>query len=107
MKRICSLSTCAVIAIGAAALQEATAQTRELSTDRPDRTESPYTVPQGKIQLEMDVANWTHNEDAGVEVDTLAIAPFNFKYGIGADTDIQFVVTPLCAQRSQRTGSRR
>jgi hypothetical protein len=102
VKRIYSLSTCAVIAIGAAALQEAAAQTRELSTDRPDRTESPYTVPQGKIQLEMDVANWTHNEDAGVEVDTLAIAPFNLKYGIGADTDIQFVVTPYV--RSEVSG---
>lgn len=102
MKRIYSLSTCAVIAIGAAALQEAAAQTRELSTDRPDRTESPYTVPEGKWQLEMDVANWTHNEDAGVEVDTLAVAPFNLKYGIDANTDIQLVVAPYV--RSEISG---
>lgn len=104
MKRIYSLSTCAVIALGAAALQEAAAQTRELSTDRPDRTESAYSVPEGKWQLEMDVANWTHSEDAGVEVDTIAVAPFNLKYGIGANTDIQFVVTPYVSSEISGLG---
>lgn len=102
MKRIYSLSSCAVVALSAAALQPAFAQDRELSTDRPDRTESAYSVPQGKWQLEMDVANWTHNEDAGIVTDEFGVAPFNLKYGVGANTDIQLVVTPYV--RSQVTG---
>jgi hypothetical protein len=32
---------------------------RELSTDRPDRTESPYTADAGHFQLEMDFFNYT------------------------------------------------
>ncbi len=30
---------------------------REMSTDRPDKTESPYTVDAGHFQWEMDLAN--------------------------------------------------
>lgn len=104
MKRIYSLSTCTMLALGAAALQEAAAQTRELSTDRPDRTESAYTVPAGKWQLEMDVANWTHSEDAGVKVDTVSVAPFNLKYGISNDTDIQFVIAPYTRSKVSGLG---
>src|SRR5437868_5206562 len=32
---------------------------RELSADRPDKTDSPYTVDAGHYQIEMDFANWT------------------------------------------------
>ena len=32
---------------------------RELTPDRPDKTESPYTVDAGHFQLEMDFANFT------------------------------------------------
>src|ERR1700690_1895783 len=39
---------------------------RELSPDRPDETESPYTVDAGHFQLEMDFANYTYNETAGI-----------------------------------------
>jgi hypothetical protein len=39
---------------------------RELSPDRPDKTESPYTVDAGHLQLEMDFANCTWDEDGGI-----------------------------------------
>jgi hypothetical protein len=64
---------------------------RELSPDRPDKTESPYTVDAGHFQLEMDFANYTcHNSD-----DTTAkawnVAPFNVKAGLFNNVDVQFV----------------
>ena len=31
---------------------------RELSTDRPDKTESPYTVDAGHLQIEVDLLSW-------------------------------------------------
>src|SRR5512140_1526866 len=34
---------------------------RELTPDRPDKTESPYTVDAGHLQLEMDAATFTLN----------------------------------------------
>jgi hypothetical protein len=36
---------------------------RPLSTDRPDQTESPYTVDAGHFQIEMDLANGTLDRD--------------------------------------------
>jgi hypothetical protein len=38
---------------------------RDLSPDRPDVTESPYTVDAGHYQLEMDFANFTYDKTAG------------------------------------------
>ena len=68
----------------------AAAQDRELSTDRPDKTESPYTVPAGRIQVELDFATYTRDRGAR----TVSIAPFNLKAGIARDTDFQLVVEP-------------
>lgn len=41
-------------------------QLRDMSTDRPDATESPYTVDAGRIQLEMDLAGYTQDRRDGV-----------------------------------------
>ncbi len=64
---------------------------RELSPDRPDETESPYTVDAGHFQLEMDFANYTHNETAGIETSAWNVAPFNFKVGLFNTVDLQVV----------------
>src|ERR1039458_2338197 len=36
---------------------------REMSPDRPDKTDSPFTVDAGHFQLEMDYANFTYDRD--------------------------------------------
>jgi hypothetical protein len=64
---------------------------RELSPDRPDKTESPYTVDAGHFQLEMDFANYTcHNSD-GTTAKAWNVAPFNVKAGLFNNVDVQFV----------------
>lgn len=82
----------ALLAVALIASAPAAAQERELSTDRPDKTESPYTVPAGRIQIELDFATFTHDEEAGVRARTVDIAPFNLKFGVAPDTDVQIVV---------------
>lgn len=82
----------------------AAAQTRDLSTDRPDKTESAYTVPAQAWQLEMDLVNFTRNEDGGVTTESLAVAPFNIKYGLSSDTDIQVVVAPYVREEQNSAG---
>lgn len=57
-------------------------QLRELSTDRPDATESPFTVDAGHVQLEMDFASITRDRQGGVRTTESAIAPFNFRLGL-------------------------
>lgn len=64
---------------------------RELSTDRPDQTESPYTVDAGHVQVEMDFVNYTHDRESGVTLDSFTVAPINFKMGLLNNVDIQFV----------------
>ena len=68
-----------------------TSQLRDMSTDRPDKTESPYTVDAGRFQLETDLVAYTHESRDGVTTRTVDIAPFNFKIGLTNSTDIQFV----------------
>lgn len=63
---------------------------RELSTDRPDKTESPYTVDAGHIQIESDLVSYTHDSDSGVEA--WAIVPINFKVGLLRNVDLQTVI---------------
>jgi hypothetical protein len=66
-------------------------QMRGLSTDRPDQTESPYTVDAGHWQFEVDLLNWTHDDEDGVRTDSLALLPINVKLGLTSSTDIEFV----------------
>ena len=64
---------------------------RELSPDRPDKTESPYTVDAGHVQLEMDFANYTQDDTDGVHTRAWNVAPFNLKIGLLNNVDLQFV----------------
>jgi hypothetical protein len=64
---------------------------RGLSPDRPDKTESPYTVDAGHFQLEMDFANYTRDDAEGVRTAAWNVAPFNLKVGLLNNVDLQFV----------------
>jgi hypothetical protein len=67
---------------------------REMSTDRPDLTESPYTVDAGHVQFELSFFDYAHNDDDGVRSESLAILPSNVKLGLLNNVDVQFVFTP-------------
>ena len=79
------------------------AQMRELSTDRPDQTESPYTVDAGHWQIELDFATYTLDRDAGVRTETWNVAPVNVKLGLTNTTDLQ-VMFDSYSRESVRTG---
>src|SRR5437660_12800023 len=64
---------------------------RELTPDRPDKTESPYTVDAGHFQLEMDFANFTLDESDGVRTRAWNVAPFNVKIGLLNNVDLHFI----------------
>lgn len=71
-------------------------QLRELSTDRPDKTESPYTVDAGRMQVEADLVTYTRDRDtsngADTRVEGWAVAPINLKFGLTHRIDLQTVV---------------
>lgn len=72
------------------------AHMREMSTDRPDVTESAYTVDAGHFQVEMDLLGFTYdryNRDrANVRAESWSWANANFKAGLLHNVDLQLVV---------------
>ena len=68
---------------------------RELSTDRPDKTESPYTVDAGHFQIESDLLTYTSDHDtangADTKVDAWSVAAINLKAGLLNWMDLQLV----------------
>jgi Putative MetA-pathway of phenol degradation len=64
---------------------------RDLSPDRPDETESAYTVDAGHYQLEMDFVNFTYDKSGGTTTKAWDVDDFNFKAGLLNNVDIQFI----------------
>src|SRR5579862_9271022 len=66
---------------------------REISPDRPDKTDSPFTLDAGHFQLEMDFANFTYDEPnsqrEGTRYESYQIAPMNVKVGVLNNVDVQ------------------
>ncbi len=85
------------------------ASMREMSADRPDKTESPHTVDAGHIQLELDLWTYTYDQSnpGGNELrtDAFTIMPFNFKIGLLDQMDLQFVVETFTHRRMEDRGS--
>lgn len=87
-------------------------QMRELSTDRPDQTESPYTVDAGHFQIESDIFAFSRNRDrgapgGGVIEETRSFAALNLKAGLFRNLDLQVLLDPYLRSRTfnLRTGS--
>lgn len=77
---------------------------RELSTDRPDVTESPFTVDAGRLQLEVDASAYTRNRLDGVRTTEWVIAPFNLRCGLTPDTELGVFFTPFVRATEQPRG---
>lgn len=69
---------------------------REMSTDRPDKTESPYTVDAGHFQIESDLVSYSRDTRnvarADTTVESWSVASLNLKAGLLNQTDLQLVV---------------
>eukprot|EP01031_Cornospumella_fuschlensis_P011366 gene11366-13888_t len=62
---------------------------REMSTDRPDTTESPYTVDAGHFQVEMSFFDYQQFFDSGLRGEAWSICQMNLKAGLWHNTDLQ------------------
>jgi hypothetical protein len=82
---------------------------REMATDRPDKTESPYTVDAGHVQIESDAVAFTrdrHNpERENARVDEWTFANTNFKLGLFNNVDLQIIVPAYTRSRTSDHGS--
>lgn len=80
-------------------------QMRELSTDRPDQTESAYTVDAGHWQIEFDFFNYTYDREAGVRTESWNVAPVNVKLGLTNTTDLQVMFDSYSTERVRVAGA--
>lgn len=77
------------------------AHMRELSTDRPDKTESPYTVDAGHFQGEIDLVNWARDKTRSERTDSFAFGTANLKLGLTDHSDLQVVVETWNVARTE------
>jgi Putative MetA-pathway of phenol degradation len=82
---------------------------RELSTDRPDKTESPFTVDAGHFQIETDLVNFSYDrynsEHSRCRSEAYAFGTTNFKVGLCNNVDFQLVVETYQKVRTSSPGS--
>lgn len=72
---------------------------RPMILDRPDKTESPYTVDAGHFQMEMDLINYGWDRENGDGGDITAAGfsagAMNWKAGLVNHVDLQVVIQPF------------
>ena len=77
---------------------------RELSADRPDKTDCPFTVDAGHFQVEMDYANYAWDRpigQPGVKTEGFQLAPMNLKVGVLNNLDFQLILSPWQSLRTE------
>jgi hypothetical protein len=79
-------------------------QLREMSTDRPDATESPFTIDPGHVQIEMDFGNYTRDDDGGDRVTEWEAVPFNLRFGLTANFEAGFFLVPFRTETEKLAG---
>lgn len=76
-------------------------QMREMQTDRPDVTESPFTVDAGHIQYETDLVRLETEKDQLSSTHTLLFNQANLKIGISRSTALQFGFQSFVSQKDK------
>jgi hypothetical protein len=66
-----------------------TDQMRSFSTDRPTKSNVPYTVDAGHFQYETDLVNFTHQVTGSVHTNTIFVPNPTFKVGVTNNADLE------------------
>lgn len=79
---------------------------RPMSTDRPDKTESPYTVDAGHFQFETDLVSFAFDQwnSDGERIFGMNAGNINLKIGILNNVDLQLVVENYVFQQTKAEG---
>jgi hypothetical protein len=72
-----------------------------ICTDRPTKSNAACTVPEGMVQVEADLFNWTRIAAGPARTDVLVYTNPVVKYGLGRNSDIQLNIAPIVEVRSR------
>ena len=80
-------------------------QLREMTTDRPDITEVPFTIDPGRVQIETSVFNYARGRDpGGAAVHAYDVMVTNVRIGITQNFEAGFVLQPYSKVRIRQSG---
>ncbi len=79
---------------------------REMSTDRPDTTESPNTVDAGHVQIEASIFDYSRDKQSGIEEEVFTYGAVNVRVGLLNNVEIQFVFDAYSEVRTKDTINR-
>lgn len=97
---LCQAGTSEIVANAPSA-----AAVRPMSTDRPDTTESAYSVPPGFFQVEMSYFDFDRDLSRGSKTETSTWGQINLKAGLTADIDLQLVFDTYQEVRTSSGGN--
>jgi len=97
------LAAAAVMAPGAPAVRAD--GLRDFNTDRPDTTESPFTIDRGHAQIELSLAEWTRDRADGATTTSWSVAPFNLRWGINDRAEVDLIAEPYGSERVRARGA--
>lgn len=81
-----------LVAFACCLLAQDTAAHRPMSTDRPDTTESPFTVPRGMFQIEASFADFSKDDrGAAAQRHQWIFGQINLKRGLTPNADLQII----------------
>ncbi len=101
------LSAIALGHLDAAASENPARPPRPMSTDRPDTTESPYTVPAKMFQIEASFFDFSRDRrGTSTRSKQWVFGQVNLKRGLAADTDLQIIVNSYSMAEQDEDGSR-
>ena len=75
-----------------------------ICTDRPTKSNFACTVPEGDVQIESDLFNWSRSSAPGVRTDTYLVTNPTVKYGVGPSTDLEANIIPYEEIRTHTGG---
>ena len=79
-------------------------QLRDLTTDRPDTTESPFTVDAGRFQVESTLFGYTRSrpDEAGTVTSSYELGTTNIRLGLTSATELNLVWQPYGVTRTRQ-----
>ena len=77
---------------------------RSFSTDRPTKSDTPYTVDAGHYQYETDILNWSYNRNSTTTSNLLVADPV-LKAGLTNSTDLEIALAPFNFNQSHVRGT--
>ena len=93
-----------LIGLALAATKTVAADTQPICADRPGKANPTCTVPQGMVQIETGIADWTHDRSDGVTSDSLSAGSTALKYGLNDRWNIELDVSPYNSLRIHGDG---